>query len=70
MHIDAALAKNPRQYRAHTALGLIMRKQGKPEQAMQHFSEALRLKPDDQTARENLQQLQAEHNRLGAGDLS
>jgi Flp pilus assembly protein TadD len=46
-------------YEAHNAIGSIMINLGDLEQARQHISEALRLKPGYAAARQNLQQLQA-----------
>ncbi|HYQ72181.1 MAG TPA: tetratricopeptide repeat protein, partial [Gammaproteobacteria bacterium] len=60
LQCEAVLRLNPRQYRAHTALGMILKQQGDYRQAMQHFSEALRLEPGDRVAEENLQQLRAQ----------
>jgi tetratricopeptide (TPR) repeat protein len=64
-HLRTALRINPQEYRAHTALGLILKQQGDDRQAVAHFTEALRLEPGDDTARQNLQQLQAEHHKAG-----
>ena len=60
LHTREALRINPEQHRAHIALGLIMKHRGEPEQAIEHFSQALRLHPGDEVASENLRQLQAE----------
>ncbi|MGB5426231.1 MAG: tetratricopeptide repeat protein, partial [Gammaproteobacteria bacterium] len=58
----------PKQYRAHDVLGLIMKHQGHPDEAVKHFTEALRLEPGDAVAKENLRQVQAGRARKGNRD--
>jgi tetratricopeptide (TPR) repeat protein len=64
-HLQTALRLNPQQHHTHTALGLMLKRQGDYQQAIQHFSAALRLEPGDRTAKENLRQLQTEHDKAG-----
>ena len=68
LHAEEAVRINPKQYRAHNALGLIKTNQGKPEQAVEHYREALRLWPDYSVARENLQQLQMVNSQKAVDD--
>jgi tetratricopeptide (TPR) repeat protein len=39
---------------AHNNLGILLKKQGKPQEAVEHYSEVLRIKPDYVQARDNL----------------
>ena len=39
---------------AHNNLGILLKKQGKPQEAVEHYSEVLRIKPDHVQARDNL----------------
>ena len=52
---------HPEEPRAHNNLGILLLKQGKPKEAVFHFTEALTLKPDYKQARLNLE---ATLNRL------
>ena len=48
------LAKNPRAWMAHDNLGTALGAQGKLTEAIQHFEEAIQIKPDDARAYNNL----------------
>ena len=48
------LAKNPNAWLAQNNLGSILRQDGKPEEAMGYFAQALRIKPDLAEAHYNL----------------
>ena len=48
------LAKNPASWMAHNNLGTILESEGHIEQAISHYEEALRLKPDHAEAHNNL----------------
>ena len=58
------LAKNPSSWMAHNNLGNVLANQDNTEEAMQHFHEALRLKPDDERAHTNLGFSLARQGRL------
>ncbi len=45
---------NLENYRAHNALGMVLREQGRTEEAMKHFSEAVRIRPGFAEAQRNL----------------
>lgn len=45
-HLQASIALDPANFETHFQLGLILLKEGKPEQAMPAFREACELKPD------------------------
>jgi len=47
------LAKNPRCWMAHNNLGLAVSALGRPQEAITHFQEALRIKPDHAEAEYN-----------------
>lgn len=49
--MQAALARDPEDAQSHANLGWTLLHQGKPRQAMEHFREALRLRPDMDSAR-------------------
>ncbi len=51
---EAVLAADPRNFTALHLLGLVRRQQGRPEEALGFFTEALRLAPRSLLARENL----------------
>ena len=53
-HFRETLRINPRQEVAHHNLGAILRKQGVSKEAIDHLSEAARLKPDDSTFKNDL----------------
>jgi tetratricopeptide (TPR) repeat protein len=40
------IAKNPQCWMAHNNLGVALREQGRQQEAIQHFEQALRIKPD------------------------
>ena len=44
----------PVSWMAHNNLGILLKKQGKPQEAVEHYSEVLRIKPDHVQARDNL----------------
>lgn len=46
--------KNPLSWMAHNNLGIRLKKQGKLEEAVERYSEVLRIKPDYVQARDNL----------------
>jgi Tfp pilus assembly protein PilF len=48
------LEKNPNAWLAHTNLGKVLRAQGKIREAIQHYDQALKLKPDHPDAHNNL----------------
>ncbi|MES0447386.1 MAG: tetratricopeptide repeat protein [Desulfobacterales bacterium] len=48
------VSKNPRNHRAHYNLGLTLNERGRIEEAIQHYLQALRIKPDYVRAHNNL----------------
>jgi tetratricopeptide (TPR) repeat protein len=40
------IAKNPQCWMAHNNLGVALREQGRPQEAIRHFEQALQIKPD------------------------
>ena len=48
------LAKNPSAWMAHSNLGNVLARQGKLPEAIQHFEQAIQLKPDDARAQNDL----------------
>lgn len=62
-HNREVLRVNPAQHLAHIYSGVILKNQGKTEAAIQHFSEAVRLKPDDPVAKKNLEEALAERKK-------
>jgi len=58
------LAKNPNAWLAHNNLGTVLRQAGKPEEAIGHFEQALRIKPDLAEAHYNLGVTLAQLDRL------
>ena len=69
IHGREALRINPANYEAHNAIGSIMLSRGDLEQARHHISEALRLQPGYDAARENLQRLQTGFGSADADQL-
>jgi tetratricopeptide (TPR) repeat protein len=51
---------------AHNNLGMILARQGRLEEAITHFSEALRIYPDYASARQNLQESLSKQEQLGS----
>jgi tetratricopeptide (TPR) repeat protein len=51
---QAALASNPGSWSAHNGLGSVLHERGQSDEAIAHFREAVRLKPDFSTAYYNL----------------
>ena len=58
------IAKNPDAWLAHNNLGFALYKQGKLDEAISHFSEALRIKPDYAESLNNLGGLLASQGKL------
>lgn len=58
------LAKNPDAWMAHNNLGIVLDKQGRTEEAIAHFSNAVRIKPDYADAHFNLGLSLAEQGRF------
>lgn len=54
-----ALEHDPQSFEVHRDLALVFVKEGNIEEAKAHLSEALRLNPDDQAARQQLEKLTA-----------
>jgi tetratricopeptide (TPR) repeat protein len=52
--LDATLAKNPENSYSHTAYGWTHMEESKPEEALEHFREALRLDPENVAARNGI----------------
>ena len=48
------VSKSHHNYRAHYNLGLALKKQGRTEEAIEHYLQALRIKPDFEDAHNNL----------------
>ena len=51
---DDVLSKNPHSHRAHNNLAILLDKEGRLEEAVHHYAEALRLKPNYPEAHNNL----------------
>jgi tetratricopeptide (TPR) repeat protein len=66
-HLNAALKLDPEIAQAHNNLGIILIQQGDVEQAIVHFKEALRIKPDFDLADANLKRAVAVQNQMQMG---
>ena len=58
--IETALQIDPSNVAAHNSLGANLARQGKLEEAAQHFRAALRIRPDDNLASRNLERVLAD----------
>ncbi|MBT8407343.1 MAG: tetratricopeptide repeat protein, partial [Deltaproteobacteria bacterium] len=58
------LQKNPLSWMAHNNFGILLKKQGKLEEAIEHYSEVLRIKPDHAKAHYNLGNALVSQGRL------
>ena len=63
-HLTAAVAVRPGSAMAHTRLGIALATQGKLDEAIAEFREAIRLKPDDAAAHYNLGNALHDHGKL------
>lgn len=55
------LKDHPTEYRTQYMVGKILLRQGKSEQAIQHFQEALRIEPQFKDAQDSLEEAQMKH---------
>jgi len=60
----ATLQKNPRCWMAHYNLGIVLSEQGEADQAIEHYGQAVALRPDYAEAHYNLGRLLVEHGQL------
>jgi Flp pilus assembly protein TadD len=58
------LQKNPLSWMAHNNLGILLADQGKLKEAISHYTEAVRIKPDHAKAHYNLANAMASQGRL------
>jgi tetratricopeptide (TPR) repeat protein len=61
---EKALELNPDNAKAHNNLGNVLRRQGKPDEALTHFSRAVAIDPDYADGHNNLGLMLAGHGRL------
>jgi len=61
---DSALRSNPENSRTHYTAGIVKLENGEPRQALEHFTEALRLDPNNELARKGLVEAMKAHNSL------
>lgn len=59
------LARTPQSYVAHCNLGIALADEGKPEEALQHFKQALQINPDDARSVNNLGKVFMTQGRFG-----
>jgi hypothetical protein len=57
IELNEAVRLDPNYSEAHTSLGILLARQGKMNDAIAHFSEALRINSDNHTARTWLAEL-------------
>ncbi len=60
----ATLEKNPRCWMAHYNLGIVLKEQGEADQAVEHYRQAVALRPDYAEAHYNLGRLLVERGQL------
>jgi tetratricopeptide (TPR) repeat protein len=60
---ETVLARNPDSWLAHYNLGCELQEQGRPQEAAEHYREALRLRPDFAAAHRNLGGILADDGR-------
>ena len=58
------IAKSPRDYRAHNDLGVALNSLNRPDEAVKHYHEALRIKPDYALAHNSLAEVLRSEGRL------
>ncbi len=58
------LSKSPQSHRAHNNLGNALKKQGRTAEAMEHYLQALWIKPDYEIAHNNLGNALDKHGRI------
>ena len=63
-HYLATLRADPNRATAYNNLGLVFLRQGQISQAIAQFNEALRVKPDDSDAAQNLRLARAQEPRF------
>ena len=60
--VQKLLEKGSYPAQSHNIMGVLLAKQGRYSEAIEHFNEALKLKPDLQSAQENLAKTKAKQN--------